>query len=653
MRKLIFSLRLAISNLKKNSQFILPFLFASVLSVMVFHVILTMASSNAFETMRGGVYILSYMWIGLCIVGLFLFIFLFYTNSFLIKRRKKELALYQVLGLRKRDVSIILILENILLLVIALFAGVVLSVLLGRLLFMAVLKLLSFDVPFTLATSFNSIRITLVYFVILFALLTAYNLNQIYKYHPIELIQEGLSGEKEPKSRKLMFVIGCVCLVLGYGLSLKTSNSMEALVNFFPAVILVIIATYCLYISGSIVILKLLKKNKSFYYQKKHFITVSSLMYRMKQNAVGLANICILSTMVLVMISSTSTLYAGIEDQIALLYPREVNFTSNQDIRSIINASIKELQVEAEDWLQYRYVNFGALQQEKTFITDIERNAYSFNTDELRSIYLISENDYNIVMNQDVYLNDEQVLLAGDAVQTDLNELVLFDQEYTVLDKVDEFPITGHGSANMTENWFIIVNETTFEELTLLAQKAYPNEVEVLWLNGLNVEESVSQEFVNKCYEKLLDVEIDFDCQIRSKGRISFQSLYGGLLYLGIILGAVFMMAAVLIMYYKQIVEGMEDRQRYEILQKVGMSQLEVNQTIQFQVIIVFFLPLFTALIHILFAYPLISRLLQLLSLGFSSKFWIVCLICFAIFAIVYCLIYKQSAKIYYRIVRY
>jgi putative ABC transport system permease protein len=626
---------------------------------MMFYIMLFMTHNDGMTKMPGSDSVISIMNMGTWVVGIFSAIFLFYTNSFLMKHRKKELALYNILGMEKKHIARVLLNETVYITLISLTAGILLGILMSKLMLLLLFKLLSFSVPFGFQISKVGIIITALLFLAIFLLSFFKNLFQIHLSNPIDLLMSSQAGEKEPKTKLIMTIIGVICLGIAYYVALTTESPLAAIFLFFIAVVLVIIGTYCLFAAGSITFLKALRKNKKYYYKTKHFTSVSGMLYRMKQNSVGLANICILSTAVLVMLSTTVSLYIGMEDTLRIRFPRNIvvsgtNISENQitKIEDIIQNETKKLGVAEQNTIHYRYNSFLGILEGSSFKYDEDANYYS---SKACAIILIPLSEYNRMQNESKQLANGETMLY--CARGDFKEDTVEFGNYKLKIKERIMSLETEGSQmSMIIDcyYFIVPDDPTIDKI----------------LKTLNVEQK------GKGIEYFYGFDTDTDAQtqialtkaIRSdiKGELingastegmeasksSFLSLYGGLLFLGIFLGSLFMMATVLIIYYKQISEGYDDKKRFEIMQKVGMSREEVKRTIRSQVLTVFFLPLVTAVIHIAFAFKVITKLLAVLNLMNVTLFAWCTVGTLLVFALFYAFIYSMTARSYYRIVR-
>jgi len=607
--------------------------------------------------MSGGPQLRTLLTMGTFIIGMFSVIFLFYTNSFLIKRRKKEFGLFNILGMEKKHISKVMLWESFFTAVISLVAGLLSGIIISKLMFLLLLNIVQFDVTLNYLVSMQSLIGTTILFIAIFVLTLLNNLRHIHLAKPIELLKGGQVGEKEPKTKWILVIVGIITLSIGYYIALVTESPLAAMSKFFTAVLLVIIGTYALFIAGTIALLKLLRKNKKFYYQTKHFIGVSGMIYRMKQNAVGLSNICILSTAVLVMLSTTVSLYIGMEDLLKNRFPKEIAVTvdnvsaeQTNTIESIIKDEAKKHDITIKDALFYRYLSFPVVQKGSSFIADRS----SLNTPaDLTMITLIPLNDYNQMEKRSVTLNEGEVLLFNFRGEQIEDKITLNETSLKVKEQIEDMTIDGKSSALIVDSIFLIVKDEMAMELFPAEELNKTNTKNLSFYYGFDAEGESNQEIaLTKSLQKTLkDEGFEAFSEGAEESRESFFSLYGGLFFLGIFLGALFIMATVLIIFYKQISEGYDDKERFEIMQKVGLSKIEIKKAIKSQVLLVFFLPLVTAVVHIAFAFKVITKLLALLNLTNISLFAICTAGTILIFAVFYGIIYALTAREYYKIV--
>lgn len=602
------------------------------------------------------------------VVMVFSVIFLFYTNSFLMKRRKKEVGMYNILGMGKAHIAKMFFVETLITSSVSIGAGIAGGILLGKLMWLMLLKILHYDVNMDFAVSGAAVVHTLTLFVAIFGLTLIYNLWQVKLANPVELLRGGNEGEREPKTKWLLAAAGVLLTGYGYYVALVTESPLKAIQLFFVAVICVILGTYALFVAGSVALLKMLKKKKSFYYQSKYFTAVSGMIYRMKQNAVGLANICILSTMVLVMISTTICMYMGMDDILTTRFPREFEVTSfypdsetKENVRGIIEEEAKRGGVSVKDRMEYHCGGIAVLKEGNEFKIAEDEDVYSGNEDILE-LKMIPLEDYNALEGRNVSLGDDEVLIYNPDSKAEKmgGTLRIEGVSYKIQEELETFLLEEKNESRVIGCKYIIVkDEEKIQELLNLAYERLKDENPQL--DEIKVEYKVcfDLEGADKDVRKTETViknrvkeEVGSSyCDGREIERESFYLLYGGLFFIGLYLGFMFLIATVLIIYYKQISEGHDDRERYQIMQKVGMSKKEVRQSIRSQVLMVFFLPLAAAVLHIAVAFKVITKLLVALNMVNVSLFLTCTVATVVVFAVFYAAVFGVTAREYYRIV--
>lgn len=662
-----FYTKLAADNIKKNAKTYIPYIITCIITAAMFYIINSLSNNEKIHDIYGGETIITTLGFGTYIVAIFAFIFLFYTNSFLMKRRKKEFGIFNILGMEKRHLSKVLMLENIYVVILSLVLGITVGIALDKVMFLIIQKMLGVEYSLGFYISWKSMRNTVLLFGVIFLCIYLNSLRQIHLAKPVELLQGGNVGEKEPKTKWFMAILGVICLAIGYYISITSENPIQSLGLFFIAVILVILGTYFLFIAGSIALLKILRKNKGYYYKTKHFISVSGMIYRMKQNAVGLANICILSTMVLVMISSTSSLVIGMNDLLETRYPYDIAVYS-EDIYNEKNAEtvervqklIKDSNADVNNEEEYSYIDFSMLKNKnKFYYTENANNVSLDDLNKINLILMISLDDYNNIRSSNETLNENEIIVCSRRKEYEYSTLNLFDTEYKVKKSTKECIKNGpFASNNLTEGIQIVVKDKSIiDDINRYIKENIDEDdnedAMVKQLHGFDINGSDdSKKALHDDIKKLLK-ENDFkgEVECRQAQREALKGLYGGIFFLGIFLGSIFTMATILIIYYKQISEGYEDKERFRIMQNVGMSHTEVKRSIHSQIMTVFFMPLILAGIHVAFAFPIVKRILMILNL-LNTNLYIICTIgCFLAFAVIYATIYLLTAKIYYRIV--
>lgn len=634
--------KLAVTNLKNNRKTYVPYIFTGVLTVMMFYIIDALSRGKGItqDTLK---ICLQY---ATGVIVVFAVIFLFYTNSFLIKRRKKEIGVYNILGMGKRHIARMMAVETILTAGISILGGLVFGIIFGKLMYLLLLKILHNSVDMQFSVNGTAIVQTVILFAGIFLLTYLYNILQIQLVNPVELLHGGNQGEKEPKSRWLLVIVGVAALGNGYWIALTTEAPLEALLKFFIAVICVIIGTYALFIAGSIVVLKMLRKNKAYYYNPKHFTSVSGMIYRMKQNGAGLANICVLSTMVLVMVSTTVSLYAGMEDILDSRFPRDVSIVCKQadvDHEEIIERLLKEqcekAGVKITDRVWYRYGSMNAvLKGDK-----LENVDQYYPDNHFYYVEMMTQDEYNRIEKRNVSLEEQEILTYTTNGKCGKKQINIAGQNYQVKKELPEMTSQPKSTAEIYKTLYIVFANA--EQIERIEPFSYADKFNLKGDDGKQKE--ALEQIQNEFYEKIPDGTMES----RMLSRSSFYELYGGLFFIGIYLGSMFIMATVLIIYYKQISEGYDDRERYQIMQKVGMSKKEVKRSIRSQVLSVFFLPLVVAVIHVAVAFKVMTKILGVLNLTNVSLFAVCTIITIAVFAVFYIIVYSITAKEYYRIV--
>lgn len=652
-----FYLRLAIDNIRKNKKMFIPYLLMSILTTLTFYMETSLANNPNILDIKGGKVISQLLGWGMPVIGIFAIIFLFYTYSFLIKKRKREFGLFNILGMEKKHLARVIGYETILTFLISMVFGIGLGILLDKVFYLIIVNILSAEIALGFYVSTGAIITTVFLFLFIYVLIYLFSLLQINLSNPIELLRSDKTGEREPKTKWFMALLGLVCLGAGYYIAVSIKDPISALVYFFVAVILVIIGTYFLFVAGSIVILKLLRKNKNYYYKTNHFISVSNMIYRMKQNAVGLANICVLSTMILVMLSSTIALWSGVQESIDKSYPNDVtiSYYSNDPTTSIdrLKSIMDEKGIQIKDLKAYNSLTIATTKHGDTFSTSIDMNDAS----NLVNLTFLSVEDLNALEHTQETLASNEVLVYCDGTAYDQDQVKIFNDDFVVKKAVSK-NLQLFSYTTTIHQYYVVVD--SLETLNHL----YEEQVMAFGDNASYIVTNFNFNLANDTYTsdqafELIKASIVpgedgyLNGDTKEGGAQGIISLYAGLLFIGIFLSTLFIMATALIMYYKQISEGYEDKKRFEIMQNVGLEKREVKRTINSQVLTVFFLPLVVAAIHIVFAYPLIEKLLQLLFLSNSTAYILTTVGCFGVFSLVYILIYFLTSKTYYGIVKH
>lgn len=653
MRKLVFYPKMALAGLYRNRQAYLPYLLACIVSISTFYILLSINFNSALDDLPYLGYVRIFTAIATFILSIFCAILLFYTNSFLIKRRKKEIGLYSILGMEKKNIGILMLLETLFTSAIALIMGILAGTLFSKLVFLGLLKLMRVGQVPKIEVSFTSIYITVIFFGIVFLLTLLQNLRQVRIANPVELMAGSKQGEKEPRASIVVTILGVLFVGGGYYMALSIKSPLEALFGFLLAALLVIIGTYCLFTSGSIALLKMLRKNKKYYYKADHFISVSGMIYRMKQNAAGLASICILSCMVLVTVSSTLSLYTGSQDSLHTFYPHDFVLTGTDVEPEVFEAEVQKVEemvgsknVVPQNRQMYTSYIVNAKQENEKYVSylDEDRNVM------LYRFSVISVDDYNRMENKNEVLPRGEALLYERGQGGQIPELNLNGSTYTTR-KIDMFDTVKAGSQGVTFAYVLVLNN---EDLTeLLADGQSVSRKTLTYSFDVEGEKADKELLFDEYMDMVATMPFIARLDSRMEIEVEWYSMFGGFLFLGVYFGVLFLLAAAMIIYYKQLSEGYDDRERFVILQKVGMSADEVKRTINSQIRTVFFSPLVVSVLHVAVATVLISKVMTAFSIFNTGVLALTTLAVIVVYALVYYLIYKRTAKTYFNIVRW
>lgn len=673
-----FYYNLAYEGMRKNKKMYLPYILTCICMVMMLYIIQYLQHSEVIQNGRGGTTAGMMMALGGWVIGIFSLIFLFYTNSFLMRRRSKEFGLYNMLGMSKKNIVRILCWETFMTFVVSVVVGLACGIAFSKLAELLMLKILTGQASYGISVSPEGILVTTAAFAAIFFLLLLNSIRRVHAGTTISLIRSENVGEKPPKANWILGVGGFVLLAAAYYLAVSITDPLSAMVWFFIAVIMVIVATYMIFISGMVLLCKILQKNKKYYYKAAHFVSVSSMTYRMKRNGAGLASICILATMVLVMISSTTSLYFGTEDALNTRYPREINNTFwMESMNELSDATIKEytqiVRDHAKDCgaspsnvMTCRFLSANASVEDggRIIWKDVDERATDFAA--LVRLILLPLEDYNKLAETQESLKEDEALVCTKRTTYKGNTVSVEQMpEYKVKKQVD---FTELGSIELTDTLpLLLVVVPDLEKAAAdvdweNAKDRYGNsEMLKKWVYNFNTGGMDAAAQINF----MSDYNGGLSTAFGEKGIMSishmteslegnkedFYGTYGGLFFLAIVLSVVFIFAAVLIIYYKQISEGYEDQNKFAIMQKVGMTKGEIRKSINSQVLTVFFLPLLLAGLHMAFAFPMVQRVLSLFSLTNAQLFMLTTGISFAAFAVLYVIVYKITSKAYYNIV--
>lgn len=669
---------LAIDGIKKNKRLYVPYILTCIGMVMMYYIVIFLRYTETIKYLPGSGTVGVTLVFGGFVIAVFSALFLFYTNSFLMRRRKKEFGLYNILGMGKKNISRILLWEAVIISAVAIGAGLVFGVILSKLAELTLLHILELPFSYSLSISGKAIANTVVTYLVIFLVLLLNGIRQIGFSNTIELLKSENTGEKPPKGNRIIGILGVIILAAAYYIAVEVADPVSALLWFFVAVLMVIAATYMLFITGSVVLCKILQKNKKFYYKPNHFVSVASMVYRMKRNGAGLASVCILMTMVLVTVSSTTCLYFGAEGALESRYPLGINTSvafadmdsyHNGDlekIKSIVDEEVEKQTVVVKEAYDFRSVKVSGLVKGDSFEYDYSNAGTGKNDGQLVNLRIVPLEDYNRCKGVNEKLAKGQAIIctfraAYDEKRFNING----GQSFDVVKVVDGFVPNGDASMEMFGTVYLIVPDIQnaikgLDEVKITYGDSKESLLSYCWQYEFNTEGSAAQEkaIAESSYEKiraLMESEPGMlhvvGCDSKEANRLDFFQTFGSLLFIGMILSIVFIVAAALIIYYKQISEGYEDQSRFESMQKVGMTKIEIRKSINSQLLTVFFAPLIAAGLHLAFAFPMISQILKCFSLNNVWLFGVTTVITFAVFGIVYVVIYKITSNAYYNIV--
>ncbi len=666
-----FYSKIAWDGIRKNRQLTLPYILTGAVMVMMYYILSALTVSPSISGIKGGAILRSILPLGCYMIAIFSVMFLFYSHSFLIRQRYREFGLYNVLGMDKRNISKVMVWESVYIAGFALALGLLVGIILSKAAELVLCNLLRLAVTFDFSISLEAIPQTVLMYSCIYLLLLCTSIIRIHRFRPLELIKSSRVGERIPKGTPLFALVGMALLSFAYYLALSIKEPITALAAFFAAVLLVIFATYLLFIAGSVTFCRMLQKNKRYYYKPNHFFSVASMIYRMKRNGAGLASICILLTMVLVMISSTTCLYFGSEDSIKNRCPYGINIDMLfSDASGIQEQNLSPLRdcikpySEGAELTGIRSAQIPGLFTDNGILIDVDNaaNFTNFSYDDVGYLIVFSLEDYNIKTGQAVTLADDECMLHTERIKTRWDSFTMeFAGTYKVSKHLKESPIPKKFDSMIVPTVCLVVKdiEAFFAPIKDMRNPAGEPMMIYQWSVGFDIAEiEKERETANAVYDALNAFHIDYPGRPYSMSvanqqekREDFYDMYGSLFFLGIMLSIVFLLAAVLIIYYKQISEGYEDQTAFATMQKVGMSKKAIRQSINSQMLTVFFTPLLFAGLHLSFAFPFITKIFRMFAFDNTTLSIAVNLLCFAAFGLFYTLVYKITSGIYFDIV--
>lgn len=662
--------RLAATGMSKNKKFYFPYIFTCFCMVMMYYIIQFLRISDDFRTMRGGESMQMILEMGTPVIAVFSWILLYYTNSFLIRRRQKEFGLYHILGMGKRELVKILIWENLMTAVISIAGGLLGGILFSKLAELAAVRIVGNHLGYKMTIEPKAIYYTVSLFLAIFAVILLRMLIFIFRTKPVDMLKSETAGEKPPKANWILAIVGLIILAGAYWIAVSIEEPMEAMLWFMVAVLMVIVATYLLFIAGSVAFCRLMQKKKNYYYKTRHFVSISSMVYRMKRNGAGLASICILSTMVLVMVSSTVCLYASIEGNLAKGYPQQFSVemasgSSLEDkdreekLKETVGQTINENKIKLKETKEYHILSTACVKTDEGIKFEHE-NIKSL--DSLKMLYILTVADYNRLTGENLSLekNELYVYLPDEAYEKDTFQVEGCGNWKNKGTPDNQF-ICGDDVANINSSVYLIVPDEAVMDQFEAAQRAVYGEnassEKLCYAFDTDLSEEGQVSLVSELQNNISTLQLQdeqfpmVNVNARAVSKSDDYALYGGLFFLGILLGSVFIFGMILIIYYKQITEGYEDQGRFSIMMKVGMTRKEVRQSINSQVMTVFFLPLAMAGMHTAFSFPIIRKILKMFAMNDEKLLILVMICCYLAFTVFYAALYLLTSREYYKIV--
>ena len=662
-----FYAKLAVNGIRKNARLYVPYLLTCAGMVMMFYIVSYLQDTPVLAGIRGGEEMQAMLSLGSGVMGVFGAIFLLYTNSFLIRRRKREFGLYNMLGMGKGNIARVLFWEALLVLAGTMAIGLAAGVAISKLAELLLVNIMHGNVTFNFTVSPRAMLLTAAVFCVIHVLLLIKALLQIRTASAVNLLRSESAGEKPPRANWVLAILGLILLAVAYYLAVTIKQPLSAMVMFFVAVILVILATYLLFIAGSVAICRMLQKNRRYYYKARHFVSVSSMAYRMKRNGAGLASICILSIMVLVTVSSTTGLYFGSEDSLRSRYPRDITLIAKaEDVsmlsdekrdaaRELVDAYVAEHDATAHNFRDFRVVSVTGAMKDGAITTDPQEAGMHITDSTIYQVNFLPLPDYNRICGTNETLADDEALISlkrgdygWDSISVD-SKVAYRTRKAPVV-----FQESGMAAVDVVDTIYVVVKDLQGLQPLLQGNTLFTQQWEYGFDSMLSDEDQWEMTYQ-------MDVELSDGLhrlgmkyvylEGMAENRYDFYGTYGGFFFLGILLSIVFLFAAVLIIYYKQISEGYEDQKRFEIMQKVGMTRKNIRKSINSQLLTVFFLPLVGAGVHLAFAFPMIRRMLILFNLTNTRLLVETTGITFLAFALIYTLVYRKTSNAYYAIV--
>lgn len=656
--------KLAISGIQNNKKTVFPYIGVSAITVMLFEILRAMIHSKYImndgkPVFYGANYIVIFLVIGSVVMALFSSVFLFYSNQFVMKSRRKEMGLYGILGLSKKHVTVILLIESLIEAVASIGLGIIGGAFLNKLMVVFLYRLTHQEPVKGIEFPVAAFAETIIFFMFAYTVCLIYNLITIRVGKPIELLKSENTGEKEPKVKGVLLVVGVACLALGYYKALNCGSTFDALNILMLSIILVMIATYALFVAGSILVLKLLKKNKKYYFKTKNFISISNLLFRMKHNAVGLASICILSTGVILLMVCSGALMALGEQNINEMFKQDVMISGDQNkdftedkYLAAIEKAVKANGMQPEEITYREFYGTTCLGEDNVLLSvDTENEMYDFS--HMRVVYILTVDNYNRYAGTNETIGSHEILRYSQNDEDEAGDVVtIFGKDYVEKEEIDTTGIDTIFDSTMTlfgKEVIVVSNEDVKTQMVIdSGLYADGNDTIYMGFDSEKMDDAQFEAFASSVQSELGD---EIFVRYKQEERSYFYGILGGAFFVGIFLAILFLIETVMIIYYKQMSEGFEDQKRFKILSNAGLTEKEVKQTIRNQVRIIFFLPLVTAIVHMLVASKILRLFMNTLVIVDTPTFFLATLVVCLIFMGVYALVYKITSKQYYNIV--
>ena len=651
---------LAWNSIRNNSRYYIPYIIAGILMISMFYILIYLNSSSLITSLKGGMSMVTVFWLGAWVIIIFAMIYLFYTNSFLIRIRNRELGLYSILGMTKRNIVSVVACESIIVFALVISGGLLAGISLSRLSELCLLKMIHQTDTAGFRLNGDTVSLTFFIFLFIYAILFLFSVFKVSTSKALELMHGDSYGEKKPKGNFILAIIGTALLVVAYWMAITITNPVKAVNLFFIAVIMVVIGTYLLFIAASVVLCQILQKNERYYYQPSHFFSVSAMRFRMKRNGAGLASICILMTMVLVMTSLSTSMFIGNEDSINASFKSDVisdiSLTDNADINTELTEKLSDYLHQnikgASDEQCYQYLHYQLGQYtDDGFLYDSDLNTMTLN-----EMFVIDLATYNRITDENRTLKDGECYILSDDSSTSYKTFSFNDQKWKVDENIHNQVVSSGTNISFRKPVTLVIK--SLDEIPYGFGYDNVGMLNVLFLHytcntkAVLNEDSISTQLSN-IYKSVDNGEHGYNINFNTKETAKETSLqlFGGFLVMCVILSVLFLVAAVIILYYKQISEGFEDQKRFSILKKVGMTEKEIRKSINSQILIMFFMPLLVAGCHLAAAFPMFSKIMMLCGINNQSLSVLVTSITFLIFAVFYGIVYHLTSNTYFRIV--